>query len=85
MRTYVEPKEFLADKKRSIMRVGKQETFTEQVLKYALNFTYRMVQMGKEGLFNIDNNSWKVDNYYELDPFDVAFTMGLAMAGVVHG
>ena len=85
MRTYVEPKEFLADKKRSIMRVGKQETFTEQVLKYALNFTYRMVQMGKEGLFNIDNNSWKVDNYYELDPLDVGFTMGLAMAGVVHG
>jgi len=85
LRTYVEPKEFLADKKRSVMRVGKQETYTEQVLKYGLNFTYRMIQMGREGLFHIDSNYWKVENYYELDPLDVGFTMVLAMAGAVMG
>jgi hypothetical protein len=85
MRTYVEPTEFLADKKRSILRIAKEETKTEQVIKFGLNFTYRMIQMGKESLFNIDNNSWKVDNYYELDAYDVGFTMMLAMAGAVVG
>jgi hypothetical protein len=83
MRTYVEPKEFLTDSKRSVMRVAKEETKTEELLKYGLNFAYRLVQMGKEALFHIDSNSWKVNNYYELDAIDVGTVMFLSMAGVL--
>lgn len=83
MRTYVQPKEFLIDSKRSIMRIGKAETKTEQVLKYGLNFGYRLLKYGKETIFHIESNAWKVKNYYDLDPIDVGFTMFLGMTGAV--
>jgi len=85
MRTYVEPKEFLSDAKRSIMAIGKTETMTEQILNYGLNFTYRLMKQGKESMLNIDSNDWKVKNYYDLDAADVATTMTLALAGVIWG
>ncbi len=83
LRTYVQPTQFLVDSKRSMMRIAKQETKTEQMLKYGLNFAYRFIKWGKEALFHIDNNQWKVSNYINIDPVDIAFSMFLSIGGMV--
>ena len=85
LRTYVEPKEFLHDQKRAVMRISKRETNTEQMLKYSANFAYRLLQYGKEQIARIDSSTWKVENYYDLDIFDMAFTMGLGLGGNLLG
>lgn len=79
LRTYVEPEEFLADNEHTMYRQARQ-TKTEQVIKYSINFVYRMLKATKEYI-NIDSNSWKTDNYYNVDAADMGFVFGLALAG----
>jgi len=79
LRTYEEPEEFLADNEHTMFR-AKKRTKTEQVINFALNFGYRMLKYVKESLF-VDTNSWKVENYYNVDALDIGFTFGLALMG----
>lgn len=79
LRTYVEPEEFLSNNERTMIRATRP-TKTAQVINYATNFIFRTLKAAKEYV-NVDTISWKTDNYYDVDPLDMGFVFGLALAG----
>jgi len=81
LRTYTEPTEFLANAEKTYYGL-KKETKVQEVINYAINFTYRLFRMGQETWF-IDNKNWKIKNYYDVDAVDVGMTFMLALGGLV--
>jgi len=82
LRTYTEPNEFVADASHTTFYYANTRTKTQAVLYYSANFTYRLLKYKKESI-GIDTNSWKVDNYYDVDAVDMGFVFGLALAGAI--
>jgi len=83
-RTYDEPEEFIADLQHSIYRQAKGLTKTQEILRYSLNFTYRMMKWAKE-YYYLETNKWKTDNYYDVDAIDMATAFGISLAGLTAG
>lgn len=84
LRTYEEPNEFIADLEHSVYRQAKGITKSQQILKYSINFTYRMMKWAKES-FNVETNIWKTENYYNVDALDMATVFGIAITGLAVG
>lgn len=84
LRTYEEPNEFIADLEHSVYRQAKGITKSQQILKYSINFTYRMMKWAKES-FDVETNIWKTENYYNVDALDMATVFGITMAGLAVG
>jgi hypothetical protein len=80
LRTYKEPEEFIANAQKGIFQL-KQPTQTQNSIQYAINFAYRTAKQVKESV-NIDLHTYKVENYYDVDLFDLGQVMFLKLAGV---
>jgi len=81
LRTYDEPREWISDAENNYFR-AKRRTKTEHVLRYFINFSWRMLKYGKEYIA-VDHNSWKTEKYFDVDAVDMGFAFAMAfMSGV---
>lgn len=81
LRTYEEPGEFIIDEADdSLIRQAKGITKSQQMLKWSLNFTYRMLKWARES-YSVETNIWKTENYYNVDPLDMTTVFLLSLVG----
>lgn len=84
LRTYDEPGEWINNLKDATYRQAKAPSKTQQMLKYSLNFTYRMMKWAKE-YYYLDTNTWKTSNYYNVDAVDMGMAFSIAAGGIAAG